>query len=162
MEEKVILGPVVIASLVFQISLKDEWHRVSPNFMFFFWYWSRDRGSKVSLQLRWLFWLNPRRWGQGEHLTIQVLRLFCISSSWVSTCVPDVAECSKDTAYVWTKGEPRGIFIGKSCFYNPVKHPRWSSSTKIVSGINRLTIFAKNTLPQMFGCIPKAAPVGIL
>ena len=30
MEEKVVLGPVVIASFVFQVLLKDELHRVSP------------------------------------------------------------------------------------------------------------------------------------
>ena len=49
-------------------------------------------------------------------------------------------------------------FIGKSCFYNLVEHPRWNSSTKIVNDLNRLTIFAKKTLLQMFGWIPKAPP----
>ena len=36
MEEKVVLGPVVIASFVFQVLLMDEWRRMSPRFHLFF------------------------------------------------------------------------------------------------------------------------------
>ena len=36
MEEKVVLGPVIIASFVFQVLLNDEGRRVSPRFHLFF------------------------------------------------------------------------------------------------------------------------------
>ena len=51
--------------------------------------------------------------------------------------------------------------IGKSCFHNPVKHPRWSSFTEIVNDLKRLTLFAKKALPQMFDWIPKGGAGGV-
>ena len=113
------------------------------DYIFFFWYWSRDRGGKVSLAK---FWLNPGAWGQGKHLTIQLSRLFCIPRSWVSTCVPDVTEGSKDTAYVPTKGEPRGIIC-------------WEEFLLYTCQASRMELLHENSQqPQQVDYICKSGP----
>ena len=53
-------------------------------------------------------------------------------------------------------------FIGKRCFYDPVKHSRWSSSAGVVNGLGGLTIFARKALLQMFGRIPGVPPIDVM
>ena len=56
---------------------------------------------------------------------------------------------------MWAGDGPGGKFTGKSCFYNPVRHPRWSSSVGVVSGLGGLTICVGKTLPRV---VSKALP----
>ena len=47
-------------------------------------------------------------WGWGEHLAIQLSRLFCMPGGWVGACVP-VAGGGGGAACVWGMDGPGGI-----------------------------------------------------
>ena len=66
----------------------------------YFWYKAR---------LSWLLQLNSGARGLEKHLTIQLSCLLCLPSRWVSPWVLGVTQEKKDPAWVWIKGESRGI-----------------------------------------------------
>ena len=43
----------------------------------------------------------------GSCLTISHTCLPCLPSRWVISCVSGAIEGSEDTAFIWTKGDPR-------------------------------------------------------
>ena len=54
-------------------------------------------------------------WGWGEHLAIQLSRLFCMPGGWVGACVP-VAGGGRGAACVWAgAGGGLAMFAGGPC-----------------------------------------------